>query len=532
MIAINIELAKLILSEIEALPNSDSQLLQQLEHSFRFKTDTVCLPSRTSTEVLQVIFDAAKEHKDRSAVRLLGPILKARTGESPKIPGLRAVADMLRSEMVKHWLDGWLYKRSPNDVDSYLPVVVISADYKAADTSRERPACVNIRLQHQAQGTSPTSTLTLEHADIAGRTIQQALEEKGYFLETPELRADYDAILEVYFDFVPKVFEQFRLTRKIKAVFSRRSYNMVTFEPGDRLVLRDTKACVGRSEFSVESSVCPKDVNEEGIVAVPMWPMLPVFGLSQHQEFWVSAECVTPYVYRPELKDKIVLPETHRDLIDVLVSSADFLSEDIVEGKKGGAVVLCQGEPGLGKTLTAEIYSEVMQRPLYRVHSGQLGTNAEDIEKNLNEALSRTEDWNLLLLIDEADVLVRTRGDNIEQNAITSVFLRQLEYFSSFCFMTSNRPDDIDDAILSRCLAVIKYEAPKEAESRKLWHILSEQYEVELSREVIEQLVTRFVGLPGRDIKNLLRLVKRYTDTRNEAANMDAFNRCAMFRGL
>jgi hypothetical protein len=34
----------------------------------------------------------------------------------------------------------------------------------------------------------------------------------------------------------------------------------------------------------------------------------------------------------------------------------------------------------VGKTLTAEVYSEIIRRPLYRVHSGQLGLNVAAME--------------------------------------------------------------------------------------------------------------------------------------------------------
>mgnify|MGYP002655347674 CR=1 FL=1 len=44
-------------------------------------------------------------------------------------------------------------------------------------------------------------------------------------------------------------------------------------------------------------------------------------------------------------------------------------------------MILCKGIPGVGKTLTAEVYAELIERPLYAVHSGSLGTDAATIEK-------------------------------------------------------------------------------------------------------------------------------------------------------
>ena len=45
-------------------------------------------------------------------------------------------------------------------------------------------------------------------------------------------------------------------------------------------------------------------------------------------------------------------------------------------------------------------------------------------------------------------------------NAVVGVFLRVLEYFNGLLFLTTNRVDDIDEAIVSRCIALIRYHAP------------------------------------------------------------------------
>ena len=79
--------------------------------------------------------------------------------------------------------------------------------------------------------------------------------------------------------------------------------------------------------------------------------------------------------------------EEQTDLIDILTAEMDMLMDDIVQGKSGGTTVLCAGPPGVGKTLTAEVYSEIIQRPLYRVHSGQLGLNVSTMETALKDIL-------------------------------------------------------------------------------------------------------------------------------------------------
>lgn len=137
---------------------------------------------------------------------------------------------------------------------------------------------------------------------------------------------------------------------------------------------------------------------------------------------WIHVDNLTDYQYDSSLREKLILPEEHRDLIDILTQDMDILMDDIVAGKSGGTTILCKGAPGLGKTLTAEVYSEVVGRPLYRVHSGQLGVSSENVEKNLEKVLKRAQRWGAVMLIDEADVYIRRRGNEIDHNAVVASF--------------------------------------------------------------------------------------------------------------
>ncbi len=206
--------------------------------------------------------------------------------------------------------------------------------------------------------------------------------------------------------------------------------------------------------------------------------------------------------------------------------------DDIVRGKSGGATVLCAGPPGVGKTLTAEVYSEIIQRPLYRVHSGQLGLNVSTMETTLKDILTRAQRWGAVMLIDEADVYIKRRDDNIAMNAVVGVFLRVLEYFNGLLFLTTNRVDDIDEAIVSRCIALIKYNPPDDEARRRIWSVMGEQFELSLDAALVDTLVTTFPDATGRDIKGLAKLVAKYCRQKKTPANLEAFKRCAIFRGL
>lgn len=239
-----------------------------------------------------------------------------------------------------------------------------------------------------------------------------------------------------------------------------------------------------------------------------------------------------PYRYQPELRDKLVLPEEQTDLIDILTAEMDVLMDDIVAGKSGGTTVLCAGPAGVGKTLTAEVYAEIIQRPLYRVHSGQLGLNVAAMETALKDALQRAQRWGAVMLIDEADVYIKRRDNDIAANAVVGVFLRVLEYFNGLLFLTTNRVDDIDEAIVSRCIALIRYDAPDRAGRRRIWQVMSAQFGLDLPAALIDELADLFPAATGRDIKGLAKLVAKYCAHKNVAPGIDVIRRCSIFRGM
>ena len=73
-------------------------------------------------------------------------------------------------------------------------------------------------------------------------------------------------------------------------------------------------------------------------------------------------------------------------------------------------------------------FREASKKALYVVQCSQLGISAEQLEEKLSGVLERASRWGIILLIDEADVYIHERGNDLEQNAIVGVFLRLLEY--------------------------------------------------------------------------------------------------------
>ena len=154
------------------------------------------------------------------------------------------------------------------------------------------------------------------------------------------------------------------------------------------------------------------------------------------------------------------------------------------------------------------------------------------METALKDVLTRAQRWGAVMLIDEADVYIKRRDDNIAMNAVVGVFLRVLEYFNGLLFLTTNRVDDIDEAIVSRCIALIKYYPPDADAKRRIWRVMTEQFALKVDDALIDDLVEIFPAATGRDIKGLAKLVAKFCHQKNVPPSLAVFRRCAIFRGL
>jgi len=146
---------------------------------------------------------------------------------------------------------------------------------------------------------------------------------------------------------------------------------------------------------------------------------------------WVSLleiDNIRTISWNKEALAQVVLPVSHKELMLSFVEahiSGDVKFDDIIKGKGLGLLMLLVGDPGLGKTLTAEALAEKVQRPLYILTASELGHDPQSIETALVKFLSMTAKWNAILLLDECDVFLEERSSSkIKHSAIVAVFLR------------------------------------------------------------------------------------------------------------
>lgn len=170
--------------------------------------------------------------------------------------------------------------------------------------------------------------------------------------------------------------------------------------------------------------------------------------------------------------DNLVIDAKAKELIQALVSH-QIESEkgtDLIRRKGNGLIILLHGGPGTGKTFTAESVAEIAQKPLFCVTCGDIGTKPEEVEKYLESVLYLGKTWGCVVLIDEAEVFLEQRSlDNLERNALVSVFLRVLEYYEGILILTTNRVGTFDEAFKSRILLSLHYEKLSKGQRRKIW---------------------------------------------------------------
>lgn len=471
---------------------------------------------------LNDIARAATQVRDTRTARAVESIVRSRACNFSKpVPNFKAFQASLQAFLRNDLVDGWVYCKHH---DGFLyPELVTHITFDDGTRLRGKGS-PSVLLHTVCHGFSrndgkPLSFNTRAHCfqpqDVAGRRIGDILAAQGIFHENPSLKTAHQASNARHDGMTRNAFsEQFRASGRAHA-YEENDFRREGAELVDRRVVHDLQAGeVGALRPRVESEFLAGQPDHSGMGEVPTHPLVRVFDLKANEYYWVNGENLTPHQYDESLRDKLILPSSHRDLLDVLTTDLSAFTADMIEGKSAGNVILCKGIPGVGKTLTAEVYAELIRRPLYAVHSGRLGTEARKVEENLSEVFELAKRWNCVLLLDEADVFVRARGDSIEQNAIVAEFLRALEYFDGLLFMTTNRPGDIDDAIVSRCAAVIEYGPPSQQDAAAIWRVMAGQYGTNLNDTLIGELVELFPQIAPRDIKMLLRLSLRVAQSR------------------
>lgn len=487
--------------------------------------------NKTKLVELKDLISVTRESKDKvKAIELMNNHLEMIENPCGKIKTVEMGAPAMIGYVVTS--PGYrIYIKNPNNQKYYA--YRVSGIHYIPQSSYDRRH-VSLQIVYDQFGERKTESIGFYAEDLRGMTIIEVFDRKSIYLESSKLRAKYDAEKLVFNQIHHNVVEQYVLngitTSDVPENTSRYSHRKfhsinhktvidIFIEHGEEYTDSKTtndqdKIDLGLGFWKKQSKIYDKmyDTNkfekQNKHIEIPVSSDVIIFDLKRHMRLVCHTDFLKPYKYIENLEDSLIIPKENKELIKNLINNNNEEFNDIIRDKSGGLLVMLTGLPGVGKTLTAEVFAEIQKKPLYAVQSSQLGVEPADIEKQLNLCFERSNRWNAVLLIDEADVYVHQRTNDLKQNSVVGTFLRVLEYYPKILFMTSNRADIIDDAIISRCIIVMEYPQPSKDEQMQIWNVLSKSLKFIISENVISEIVTKHDKLSGRDIKNILKLCK------------------------
>jgi hypothetical protein len=158
------------------------------------------------------------------------------------------------------------------------------------------------------------------------------------------------------------------------------------------------------------------NLNDDHVILLPPH----VYGFVLRTRRWATFDIDRLEAIPPNDKgwDKLVLEDDIKKTVLALVRNHERQlgpggtkdgapsSIDLVQGKGRGLIILLHGEPGVGKTSTAECVAALTRRPLFPVTCGDIGDKAETVETNLEKNFQLAHKWGCVLLLDEAEYVL------------------------------------------------------------------------------------------------------------------------------
>lgn len=211
-------------------------------------------------------------------------------------------------------------------------------------------------------------------------------------------------------------------------------------------------------------------------------PCVRGYALNQRKWLMLSVSSVSDIAFNELAFSDLRLPEEQKDIILSFASSNQpyrNVTDDPIEGKGRGTLVLLRGPPGVGKTFTVESVAEKMKVPLFTLTPGDLGLDPTTMEDRLRGLISMCSRWGAIILLNEAHVMLAERTQHeLERNKIVSIFLRVTEYYEGIVFLTTNRVSTIDPAFQSRVHVSLEYPELDRNGRKGIWEMLLRRHDV------------------------------------------------------
>ncbi|KAK8113458.1 hypothetical protein PG984_013984 [Apiospora sp. TS-2023a] len=281
----------------------------------------------------------------------------------------------------------------------------------------------------------------------------------------------------------------------------------------------------------LNSSATSKDkmnVAEDDLILLP--PRLFAYALEERIFVPIDVRFLKPIAIQENAFEQLQLPDIYKSMLKAAVESharrqdiekqlenkGDHLrTQDFIRGKGRGLNIMhgsltdwpygvaVHGEPGVGKTATAETVSQWTRRPLFPVAMAFFGTIRET-EAKMEEIFRLAHLWGCIVILDEADVFLEARTGSGYSNDLVTIFLRKIEYFNGILFLTTNRIGKLDQALGSRIHLILHYKRLGLDQSREVFRLNvlrlreAEDQQCQVSGEkpvfIMEEAIMRFAA--------------------------------------
>jgi hypothetical protein len=171
-----------------------------------------------------------------------------------------------------------------------------------------------------------------------------------------------------------------------------------------------------------------------------------------------------------------------------------------------GVRAMFSGPSGTGKTLAARALAGALEMDLYRVDlAAVVNKYIGETERNLNQVLSRAEELDVVLLLDEGDALMTARtevrnSNDRYANLETNYLLQRLEGYEGIVLVTTNASQRVDGAFQRRLDVTIEFAAPEADEREQIWALHLPAVHA-LDAELLREVALRCT-LTGGQIRN------------------------------
>ena len=156
--------------------------------------------------------------------------------------------------------------------------------------------------------------------------------------------------------------------------------------------------------------------------------------------------------------------------------------------------------------MAAEILAVELEMNIYRVDlAAVVNKYIGETEKNLHRVLSRAEELDVILLLDEGDALLGQRtevksANDRYANLEADYLLQRLENYQGIVVVTTNAWEHIDDAFQRRMDVVVSFIPPQALERWHIWQVhLPDDHGVD--HDHLEEVAVR-CALTGGQIRN------------------------------